>query len=330
MEHLRGSNTADRRKASPPGYAPAHGYLWDPWFVWDDDRLHLFYLLQPTPVGYDRMRVVPRDRPVIAHAVWSAASGWEECQIAIDYTGAPYDAERIHTGSIVRHGSEWHMFYSGSGRSMCLATSMDLLHWQKSKANPILTPDLRRYGPNWRDPWLYRDHIDGKYTMLIAAQSSANAIGVVGIARSTDLSEWEQEDPLDIPPWFEWLEVPELHQIDGVWYLLFVTRQRWLSAAGRAHFRAKGIAMEDGAFYLRARNWRGPYREIDRLFPPDSGRYTTRLITAPGGERWLWSHVELDGAGRPLFELAAPLACSVTMDGRLLGRSIAKPSGQAK
>jgi len=333
VEHPDNVNTAGAPASHPSRYAPTHGYLWDPWFVWDDTRLHLFYLLQPMLAGYDRVHVAPRDRPVISHAVWSAASGWEECPIALDYTETRYDAERIHTGSIIRRGNEWHMYYSGSGRSVCLATSNDVLHWQKSRENPILTPDPQRYGPRWRDPWLYRDPLDHKYTMLLAAQSlnaSANTSGVVGVARSADLLYWEQEDPLDIPPWFEWLEVPELHRIDGVWYLLFVTRERWISAAGRAHFQATGITVEDGVFYLRAQNWRGPYREVDRLFPPHSGRYTTRLVTTPGGEKWLWSHLELDGAGRPQFELAAPLACTVAPDGRLLGRPFPDSSGSAE
>jgi beta-fructofuranosidase len=318
MEQPHQLNSAGISTVRPSGFAPAHGYLWDPWFVWDDSHLHLFYLLQRTPVGYDREYVMPRDRPVIAHAGWSAGSGWIECPLALDYTGTPYDAERIHTGSIVRRGSEWYMFYSGSGRFVCLAVSRDLLHWQKSRSNPILTPDPRWYGAHWRDPWLFRDPSDHRYTMLLAAQSP-KADGLVGVARSTDLSEWEQEDPLDIPPWFEWLEVPEPHHINDSWYLLFVTRKRWISAAGRAHFQAHGIPAEDGAFYLRAESWRGPYREVHRLFPPGDPRYTTRLVTTPNGERWLWSHVELDEAGRPLFELAAPLACAVS-DGLLLGR----------
>jgi hypothetical protein len=319
MEQPHASN-AGIPTVRPPGFTPARGYLWDPWFVWDDNRLNLFYLLQPTPAGYDRTYLVPRDRPVIAHAVWSAASGWAECPLALDYTGTPYDAQRIHTGSIIRRGNEWDMFYSGSGRAVCLATSRDLLSWQKSTSNPILTPDPARYGPNWRDPWVFRDPDDQRYTMLLAAQSPEVG-GVVGVARSSDLSRWEQEDPLDIPPWFEWLEVPELHHIGDSWYLLFATRERWITAAGRIHFQANGIPVEDGAFSLRAASRRGPYREVQRLFPPHSARYTTRLVTTPLGERWLWSHVELDEAGRPLFQLAAPLACSVAADGRLLGDS---------
>jgi hypothetical protein len=158
--------------------------------------------------------------------------------------------------------------------------------------------------------------------MLVAAQRAGSEIGVVAVARSHDLLRWEQQEPLDIPPWFAWLEVPEVHLIAGVWYLLFVTRERWISAAGREALQAQGVTPRDGAYYLRADHWRGPYRQIEGLFPADPGRYTTRLVTTPSGARWLWSHTERDQAGRPTFELAPPVACRVAADGRLVAQPV--------
>ncbi len=34
----------------PGGYVRRDGYLWDPWFVWDGEVVHLFHLFQPAPV----------------------------------------------------------------------------------------------------------------------------------------------------------------------------------------------------------------------------------------------------------------------------------------
>lgn len=306
----------------PDGYTPGEGYLWDPWFVWQEDRLHLFHLLQPLPPGADRAPAIPRDRPVIAHAVWSPHTGWVRQPVALDYAGTTYDSVRIHTGSIVQHDRHWRLFYSGSNRYVCLALSDDLVTWHRSTVNPILSPEPRLYGPRWRDPWIFRDPVDARYTMLLAAQRPGPGTpehGVVGVARSDDLVHWELEDPLDIPPWFAWLEVPELHRIQDAWYLLFATREHWITADGRAALQAQGVPARDGAFYLRADHWRGPYRLVDRLFPAESGRYTTRLVAAPNGERWLWSHIEHDAAGRPRFELAPPLVGTILPDGRLAG-----------
>ncbi len=305
----------------PGGYAPPDGYLWDPWFVWDRDILHLFHLFQPAPSHYDPERGFARDRPVIAHATWSSDTGWQPRGIAIDYTGTAYDAERIHTGCIVRHGDQWWMFYSGSRTHVCLATSDDLETWRKHPANPILTPDPTLYGPRWRDPWVYQDPRDGQYVMLLAAQwphDAASGRGVVGVAYSRDLLTWEQQPPLDVPSGFDWLEVPETHQLDGRWYLLFATQSDWIDAAGRDQLRARGVSAGTGAYYLVADEWRGPYRRIGRLFAPDSPRYITRFMTTPWGDRWLWSHGEWVENGERRFELLPPVTCAISPDGELI------------
>ncbi len=307
----------------PGGYAPPDGYLWDPWFVWDRDILHLFHLFQPAPRHYDHERGFARDRPVIAHATWSSDTGWQPRGIAIDYTGTAYDAARIHTGCIVRHGDQWWMFYSGSRTHVCLATSDDLETWRKHPANPILTPDPTLYGPRWRDPWIYRDPRDGQYVMLLAAQrphDAASGRGVAGVAYSRDLLTWTQQPPLDVPPGFDWLEVPEMHRLDGRWYLLFATQSEWIDAAGQDQLRAQGVSAGTGAYYLVADEWRGPYRRIGRLFPPDSPRYVTRFMTTPWGDRWLWSHGEWVENGERRFELLPPVACAVSGNAILLDR----------
>lgn len=313
----------------PGGYVRQGGYLWDPWFVWVGESLHLFHLYQPAPPRYDPERGFARDRPVIAHATWSADTGWQPRSIAIDYTGTEYDAARIHTGCIVRHADQWWMFYSGSRRHVCLATSDDLETWRKHPDNPILTPDPRLYGPHWRDPWIYRDPGDGQYVMLLAAQrphGGAGEAGVVGVARSRDLLRWDQHPPLDTPLGFIWLEVPEVHRIDGLWYLLFATQSRWIEAAGRERLRAQGVAVGTGAYCLVADNWHGPYRRIQRLFPVDAPHYTTRLVTTPRGEHWLWSHGEWVDDGERRFALLPPVACAVSEDGDLVGLQITETS----
>ncbi len=313
----------------PGGYVRPGGYLWDPWFVWDWEVVHLFHLFQPAPPHhYDPERGFARDRPVIAHATWSSDMGWQSHGIAIDYTGTPYDAARIHTGCIVRHGDQWWMFYSGSRTHVCLATSDDLETWHKHPDNPILTPDPRLYGPHWRDPWIYRDPRDGQYVMLLAAQrphNGAREAGVVGVACSRDLLAWEQQPPLDTPSGFTWLEAPEAHHIDGRWYLLFATQSQWIDAAGRAWLRAQGVPATTGAYCLVADDWHGPYRHIQRLFPMDAPQYITRLVTTPWGERWLWSHGEWVEDGERRFELLPPVACAVSGNAILLDSETQRP-----
>lgn len=309
--------------AVPPPYVPSEGYLWDPWFHTVGDVVHLFHLLQKAPRGMDRAAVYPRDRPVIAHATWTGREGWVSRGTAVDYTGTTYDEDRIHTGCIVEGDDSFHMLYSGSNRFICQATSDDLDRWTKAAGNPVLRPDPARYLDRWRDPWVTDGLAGERYTMVIAAQQRGardHPTGVVGVAHSHDLLAWHQDDPLVVPPWFTWLEVPELHQLDGLWYLLFATRRAWITEEGRIAIRARGLDAVDGAYYLVAPSWRGPYGSIGRLTgTSESPGYTTRLVRRSPAERWLWSHVEHDGGGRPVFGLASPRLYASVPGGGLVG-----------
>ena len=90
-------------------------------------------------------------------------------------------------------------------------------------------------------------------------------MGTVAVAHSSDLRRWQQDEPLRVPDWFEWLEVPEVHYIDGTWYLLFVTRRRWVTARGTAALRAQGLDAQDGAYYMMASSWRAASETIRSL-----------------------------------------------------------------
>ncbi len=316
----------------PGWYLPVDGYLWDPWFHRSGDVVHLFHLFQAAPPGRTRASVFPRDRPVIAHATWTRAEGWQSRGTALDYTGAPYDEDRIHTGCVTNHDGTFAMLYSGSNQFLCLAHSGDLDHWVKDPDNPVLSPDPARYRKRWRDPWLLQGLTGERHTVVIAAQYATHTgppIGTVAVAHSPDLHHWRQDTPLLIPAWFTWLEVPELHHLDGLSYLVFATREQWITPAGRDALRAHGLPARDGAYYLMSATWRGPYESIGSLSEgPESG-YTTRLLETAASEQWLWSHVEYDRTGTPVFGLQAPRSCTVaTSQGQVPSAAHAVTAGQ--
>ena len=310
-------------EARPGWYVPADGYLWDPWFQPAGETVHLFHLFQPVPGDSSRDSAFARDRPTIAHATWSMNEGWTPRGTAIGYTQQAYDERRIHTGCVVEHEGSFSMLYSGANRFVCLAESGDLDSWTKAPQNPVAYPDPAIYMDRWRDPWVLNGSVAEKYTMLVAAQQdrgAGNAVGVVAVAHSADLEHWQQDVPLQTPDWFEWLEVPELHHIDGTWYLLFATRQRWITAAGEDALEAHGLRAVDGAYYLMASSWRGPYEAIGFLSDDIPFAYTTRMLRRSETEYWLWSHVEKDGDGRIVFGLQPPRVCTAAPGGGLLIR----------
>jgi sucrose-6-phosphate hydrolase SacC (GH32 family) len=310
-------SAASRR---PDWYLPPDGYLWDPWFHRVGDTIHLFHLFQGAGRRPYHGPAQPRDHPVIAHATWSAVDGWTAIGTAIDYTGASYDAQRIHTGCVVERAQGFSLLYSGSNRCVCLAESDSLSEWSKAGRNPVARPDPTRYLARWRDPWVAVEELDERYTMLIAAQQATagpQPVGVVAVAYSTDLVHWHQDAPLRTPPWFRWMEVPELHEIDGSWYLLFATRAIWITADGRAALRDRGLLPLDGAYALVASSWQGPYEGILFLSGDVPPAYTTRLVKRSPTEWWLWSHVEHDGEGGVIFGLQPPRLVETTAPGGL-------------
>jgi len=194
----------------------------------------------------------------------------------------------------------------------------------------VAFPDPAIYMDRWRDPWVFESSISEKFTMVVAAQQNhgSGAIGTVAVAHSANLRRWLQDKPLQVPDWFEWMEVPEIHCINGIWYLLFVTRQKWITARGAEALRARGLATLDGAYYMTAPSWFGPYDSIQFLSEQVPYAYTTRLLRRSSQEYWLWSHVERDGEGHTIFGLRPPTLCTPAPGGGLLITKVSAPAAE--
>ena len=82
----------------------------------------------------------------------------------------------------------------------------------------------------WRDPFLFHDHTDKKWHMFFAAKpiNSTKSMprGTVGHAVALDdtLSNWELREPLQLPLYYQQLEVPSVIYREGE-YFLFVSTQ---------------------------------------------------------------------------------------------------------
>jgi beta-fructofuranosidase len=132
------------------------------------------------------------------------------------------------------------MYYTGTSRedggdvqSIGLATSDDLITWQKFSNKPIVSADSQWYeklgqtnwpDEAWRDPWVYKSPEDNLWHMLITARAKGTGRikGVVGHATSSDMLSWEVKEPLSEPnQGFAQLEVFQLAEVNGVPLLIF-------------------------------------------------------------------------------------------------------------
>ena len=158
-------------------------WVWDFWLAQDGSDYHVFYLQAPRALGDPELR---HWNVSIGHAVSQDLRTWQVLPDALHPTrGRPsaWDSYTTWTGSVVHHAGTWYLFYTGTSRSekgliqrIGLATSNDLLHWEKHPANPLISADPRWYElldlelwheQAWRDPWVFRHPETGEFHALI-------------------------------------------------------------------------------------------------------------------------------------------------------------------
>jgi beta-fructofuranosidase len=321
-------------------YVPTDHLLWDFWLAprRPGESYHLFHLQAPRDLPDPELR---HGMATIGHAVSDDLVAWTPRPTAF-VPGSPgsWDDRAIWTGSIVRHDGVAHFFYTAIQRGgfvqrIGLATSTDpaLERWERHPANPILTADRRWYAPaaprrrdgalseDCRDPWVIRaPNEDAWYLFFTAGASSvpADERGVVGCARSTDLVRWEPLPPVVGPGEFGELEVPQVVELGGRWYLFFCTRKH--SARRRARLGDQPAARWYGTHYLVADRPTGPYRLLtdEALVGDDAGTYYAgRIATDPNGRPVFLAWRQFDEGGAFLGGLSNPSPLAVLADGRL-------------
>ena len=283
-------------------------WIWDSWPIDDGPYHHLYYLKAPRSLGDPDLRHL---NPTVGHAVSTDYRTWRELPDALT-PGPPgaWDDLTVWTGSVVRGADQWHMFYTGGNRRegarvqrIGRADSDDLVTWRRHGTQPVSTADPRWYErlgdsewpeESWRDPWVYADPAGDGWHMLITARARTGptgARGVIGHARSTDLTHWDVGPPLTTPAGFAHLEVPQVVDVGHRAVLFFSCSERDLDGARAAHSpprTATWIAPAGGLL--------GPF-DVDSATPfPDATLYAARLVrTSPGHWALLGFRSEHDG-----------------------------------
>ncbi|MBL8161985.1 MAG: family 43 glycosylhydrolase [Anaerolineae bacterium] len=315
-------------------------WLWDFWFARDGLDYHLFYLQASSHLEHPDLR---HWNVSIGHAVSQDLRNWSVLPDALHPAAddpQAFDSFTTWTGSVIRHDGLWYMFYTGASRRaedqnglvqrVGLATSPDLLRWTKHPANPLIVADPARYelldrslwhDQAWRDPCVIR-HTDGRFYAFITARVNngpADGRGVIALAQSNDLMAWEVREPVTLDGDFGQMEVPQVLEIGGRWYLLFCTAAQHHSAARRARIRPEQVVT--GTHYLVADNPLGPYRSITDDFLCGDARgslYSGKLIQDPAGDWKFMAFHNTAPDGSFIGAISDPLPVRVEADGRLV------------
>jgi beta-fructofuranosidase len=296
-------------------------WVWDFWFARRGDEHHVFYLQAPRSLGDSLLR---HHNASVGHAVSVDACRWTVVEDAL-LPGPPgsWDDLAIWTGSVIERDGLWYMLYTGINKSeggliqrIGLATSANLVRWQKHPTNPVIEADERWYelldrerwrDQSWRDPWLFEE--DGQIGVLITARSNQrppDAAGVIGRARSRNLIDWEVQPPLTSPGDFAQVECPQLVTLQGRRLILFSCLAEDHSAERR---RRTGRDGETGTYLFEE-------TDPDVFLPSDDPiainssdlgpLYAGKVLELEPGD---WRYVAFRGAGNSSFlgELTDPL-----------------------
>jgi beta-fructofuranosidase len=307
----------------------ADRWIWDSWPVEDGDARHLFYLQAPRDLAD------PADRhhhAVVGHAV---STDWEHWTVLADALGPAdgpaWDDLAIWTGSVVR-GDEgrWHFYYTGvshkeGGRVQRIgrADSDDLVVWRRSGAEPVLCADPRWYETldlmswreeAWRDPWVLPDPDGDGWHMLITARLREGprlSRGVIGHARSSDLTHWEAQPPLTPAAGFGQMEVPQVALVEGRAVLTFSCVAADLSEDRRRVTPVTGAWSAPGAGLL------GPFDVAAAVPFADPTLYAAHLVLADGGSPGLLGFADHRG-GAFVGAIPPPVRVGLAPDGTIV------------
>ncbi len=142
----------------------------------------------------------------------------------------------VYTGSIIEKDGLFFIFYTGHNphfidegkpvQCILLATSKDLIHWEKQK-DFVYKPDALYLEQNdFRDPFVFKDEENGEYVMILTSRLKNNDPienrGLLLKATSKDLINWTMdEEPFYAPHAYYAHECPDIFKIGDWYYMIF-------------------------------------------------------------------------------------------------------------
>lgn len=307
-------------------------WVWDFWFAQDGADYHIFYLQATRALREEHLR---HWHVSIGHAVSADLRQWQLLPDALAPSAEnedAFDSYTTWTGSIIQYRGLWYMFYTGSNRveqgriqRVGLATSTDLIKWEKHPSNPLIEADPQWYElkdldiwheQTWRDPWVFWH--DGAFHALITGRANhgpADSRGVLALAHSLDLVQWEVLPPITKPGLFAQMEVPQIIAANDRYYLLFSCGSEQLSTQGRKRFGNR-----TGSYYLNGESPLGPFRYLsdELLIGDENGSlYSGKLVLGPDEKWYLMAFNNYDIDGNFIGGITDPLPVHISVDGRL-------------
>lgn len=213
-------------------YTPRDGYVADVIPFYRRGEYQLFYLKdqreKPDWPGTSWGQVVTRD-----------FFNYQDWGIALPRSPEGHHDRCIFTGSAIERQGVYHIFYTGVDfekyktssttkeppQRIMHATSADGRKWVKDPAFFMTPPQEKGYEfHHWRDPLVFWNDEAGEYWMLITARramGTEKSRGLIALAASKDLKDWQVREPFYRPDEPDEPECPDLFKMGDWWYLAY-------------------------------------------------------------------------------------------------------------
>lgn len=309
-------------------------WIWDFWTYRDGDDYHIYFLQADNTLDHPDMR---HRNVTQGHAVSKDLINWTH----LGETFRPaepvaWDDWTTWTGSTLRDDAGlWHLFYTGTEHAeegmkqrIGHATSTDGHNWTRvgnGLALDISGPDYEEYTPgHWhdrafRDPWVMKNPKGDGWVMYMVARrpgtEEPNAGGTVGLATSPDLYNWTLQPPVYSGGMFGQMEVPQVFEVNGKWYMLFCTDGSHWSEAYKAFNPEQPVR---GTHYLMADDPFGPWDVAPGPFfdGAQGSRYAGKIVETDNGLVFMgFLHDAADGSF--IGQVSDPIPVRVDGDGLL-------------
>ncbi len=293
----------------------------DAWYHASVDAVHMYFLTKPegSTAGWD-----------IGHAASGDLVDWEFLGLALT-RGAPgsWDDKSLATGSVIPRDGRYWIAYTGHKideplfvQRVGMAVSDDLVRWERLPENPTSEADPAHYElvstgqrtlTHWRDPFLLDTGKEVvQYVCARNTDGDVSSRGTVGLARSTDVRNWETLPPLEHYPIAEEMEVPQVYAIGGRYYLVFCAHSQWLSPSYRSRFPGHRFRSTD--YSMVGDSPFGPFRihGTGEIMPkaPSSWWYASQLVRHDG--EWSLLGTVRDDDGRTAISDPVPVVADET------------------
>jgi beta-fructofuranosidase len=154
---------------------------------------HVFYQHNPVRAHWGDMQW--------GHAVSRDLVHWQTLPVALSPTPGHCDQRGCWTGSLFHEHGGFYLFYTAIPefqptfrQTQALATSSDLVTFEKYAASPLIYNKPAGAGTCFRDPCVYKDEFG--YAMVIGSELEGNKGGQALLYRSEDLLKWQYRGPL--------------------------------------------------------------------------------------------------------------------------------------